>query len=81
MYKRQVLYNLVESICIGTTLLIPFMPETAERIFAQLGTAARAYETLETFGLYPNGSKVTEKPEILCARIDVKEMEAKIAEV
>ena len=76
-----VLYNLVESICIGTTLLIPFMPETAERIFAQLGTAARAYETLETFGLYPNGSKVTEKPEILFARIDVKEMEAKIAEV
>ena len=76
-----VLYNLVESICIGTTLLIPFMPETAERIFAQLGTAARAYETLESFGLYPNGSKVTEKPEILFARIDVKEMEAKIAEV
>ena len=76
-----VLYNLVESICIGTTLLIHFMPETAERIFAQLGTAARAYETLETFGLYPNGSKVTEKPEILFARIDVKEMEAKIAEV
>ena len=76
-----VLYNLVESICIGTTLLIPFMPETAERIFAQLGTAARAYETLETFGLYPNGNKVTEKPEILFARIDVKEMEAKIAEV
>lgn len=76
-----VLYNLVESICIGTTLLIPFMPETAERIFAQLGTAARAYETLESFGLYPNGNKVTEKPEILFARIDAKEMEAKIAEV
>ena len=76
-----VLYNLVESICIGTTLLIPFMPETAERIFAQLGTAARAYETLESFGLYPNGGKVTEKPEILFARIDAKEMEAKIAEV
>ena len=76
-----VLYNLVESICIGTTLLIPFMPETAERIFAQLGTAARAYETLESFGLYPNGNMVTEKPEILFARIDAKEMEAKIAEV
>ena len=76
-----VLYNLVESICIGTTLLIPFMPETAERIFAQLGTAARAYETLESFGLYPNGNKVTEKPEILFARIDATEMEAKIAEV
>ncbi|MFR4374009.1 MAG: methionine--tRNA ligase [Acutalibacteraceae bacterium] len=76
-----VLYNLVESICIGTTLLIPFMPETAERIFAQLGTASRAYETLESFGLYPNGNKVTEKPEILFARIDAKEMEAKIAEV
>ncbi len=76
-----VLYNLVESICIGTTLLIPFMPKTAERIFAQLGTAARAYETLESFGLYPNGGKVTEKPEILFARIDAKEMEAKIAEV
>lgn len=76
-----VLYNLVESICIGTTLLAPFMPETADRILAQLNAPARGYETLESFGLYPNGAKVTEKPEILFARIDAKEMEAKIAEV
>ena len=76
-----VLYNLVESICIGTTLLAPFMPETADKIFAQLGAKARAFDTLDQFGLYPNGGKVTEKPEILFARIDAKEMEVKIAAV
>ena len=76
-----VLYNLVESICIGTTLLIPFMPGTTEKIFAQLGTTARELSDLDHFGLYPNGNKVTEKPEILFARIDAKEMAEKIAAV
>ncbi len=71
---QTVLYNLIESICIGTSLLAPFMPETATKIFAQLNTKERAMEELATFGLYPNGTKVTEKPEILFARLDVKEV-------
>ena len=76
-----VLYNLVESITIGAALLTPFMPDTAEKIVAQLGTTLRAYDTLDTFGVYPNGGKVTDKPEILFARIDPKEMSEKIAAV
>ena len=76
-----VLYNLVESITIGAALLTPFMPDTAEKIVAQLGTTLRAYDTLDTFGVYPNGGKVTDKPEILFARIDPKEMDEKIAAV
>ena len=71
---QTVLYNLIESICIGTSLLAPFMPETATKIFAQLNTKERAIDELATFGLYPNGTKVTEKPEILFARLDVKEV-------
>ena len=65
-----VLYNLVESITIGAALLTPFMPDTAEKIVAQLGTTLRAYDTLDTFGVYPNGGKVTDKPEILFARTE-----------
>ncbi|MBP3704117.1 MAG: methionine--tRNA ligase [Clostridia bacterium] len=76
-----VLYNLVESITIGASLLIPFMPDTAEKICAQLNTTTRELSELSAFGLYPNGNKVTEKPEILFARIDPKEMEVRIAEV
>ena len=69
-----VLYNLIESITIGASLLEPFMPETAQKIYAQLGTSARDYEDLDRFGLYPNGNKVTEKPEILFARLDMAEV-------
>ncbi len=76
-----VLYNLVEAISVGAELLTPFMPETAEKILAQLGAEPRGWEKLNVFGLYGNGGKVTEKPEILFARIDVKEMEAKIGEI
>ena len=72
-----VLYNLVEGIVIGASLLEPFMPETAARIAAQLNTQLRALEDLDKFGLYPNGSKVTDKPEILFARLDMKEVAAK----
>ena len=72
-----VLYNLVESITIGASLLAPFMPETAEKVVAQLSTKIRDFETLETFGLYENGTKVTEKPEILFARLDMAEIVAK----
>lgn len=73
-----VLYNLVEGIYIGTTLLEPFMPETAQRILRQLQVDARGMDTLETFGLYPSGGRVTSQPEILFARLDIKEVLQKI---
>ena len=76
-----VLYNLVEGICIGASLLEPYMPETAERIAAQLNTKLRDFDQLETFGLYESGSKVTDKPEILFARLDMKEVEKKDQEM
>ena len=69
-----VLYNLVESIVIGASLLEPFMPKTAEKIAAQLNTALRGFDELKEFGKYPSGNQVTEKPEILFARLDVKEV-------
>ena len=76
-----VLYNLVEGICIGATLLKSFMPETTERILAQLSAEDRTLEDLNTFGLYPSGNKVTEKPEILFARLDLKEVMEKVVEL
>ena len=69
-----VLYNLVEGIMIGTSLLEPFMPETAQKIAAQLNADIRGFEELNVFGKYVSGTKVTEKPEILFARLDVKEV-------
>ena len=76
-----VLYNLVEGITMGATLLEAFMPETTERILAQLNAEKRTLEDLKTFGLYPSGNKVTEKPEILFARLDLKEVLAKVEEL
>ena len=73
-----VLYNLTEAITMGASLLYSFMPETAEKILAQLKTEKRTLEQMETFGLYPSGNKVTEKPEILFARMDIKEVMAKV---
>ena len=73
-----VLYNLVEGICIGATLLESFMPETTQRILSQLNAEGRTLEDLTTFGLYPSGNKVTEKPEILFARLDLKEVMEKV---
>lgn len=75
-----VLYNLVEGICIGATLLEPFMPETTKRILAQLNAPARTMEEISTFGGYPSGNKVVEKPEILFARLDIKEVLEKVEE-
>lgn len=74
----EVLYNLVEGICIGASLLESFMPETTEKILSQLNASKRTYEELDTFGSYPSGNKVTEKPEILFARLDVKEVMEKV---
>ncbi len=72
-----VLYNLVESILIGASLLEPFMPETAQKIAGQLNGELRGFDRLGEFGLYPSGNQVTEKPEILFARLDVKEVTEK----
>ena len=74
-----VLYNLVESITIGAVLLKSFMPETAEKILEQLNAKDRTLEEASMFGLYESGTKVTEKPEILFARLDVKEVLEKVA--
>ena len=71
-----VLYNLVEGIVIGASLLDSFMPETAGRIVKQLNTSLREFADLETFGLYESGTKVTDTPEILFARLDLKEVAA-----
>ena len=76
-----VLYNLVEGITIGAALLEAFMPETTERILAQLNAEKRSFESLDTFGLYPSGNNVVEKPEILFARLDLKEVMAKVEEL
>ncbi len=69
-----VLYHLVESIVVGASVLEPFMPGTAGKITCQLNTQVRGFEELKTFGLYPSGNQVTGKPEILFARLDVKEV-------
>ncbi len=76
-----VLYNLVEGISIGANLLRSFMPETTDRILSQLNCEKRDYETLNQFGLYPSGNKVTDAPEILFARFDEAEVLAKVAEL
>ena len=76
-----VLYNLVESICIGAELLKSFMPETSAKILAQLNGKERGFENLAAFGLYESGTKVIEKPEILFARLDLEEVQKKVAEL
>ncbi|MDR2045315.1 MAG: methionine--tRNA ligase [Clostridium sp.] len=73
-----VLYNLTEGILIGASVLQPFMPDTAKRVAGQLNAALRGFEELESFGLYPQGGRVTEKPEILFARLDIKDLSARL---
>ena len=75
---ETVLYNLVEGISIGATLLSAHMPETADKILAQLNAPKRELSDLGTFGLYPSGNRVIEKPEILFARLDVNEVLEKV---
>ena len=77
----EVLYNLTEAITIGASLLHSFLPETAEKIVAQLSTSLRDFDVLDQFGLYESGTKVTETPEILFARLDSKEVMPKIEEI
>ncbi|MCD8153939.1 MAG: methionine--tRNA ligase [Clostridiales bacterium] len=73
-----VLYNLVEGIVIGASLLRAFMPDTTDRILAQLNVVERPLSQMDSFGLYPSGNKVTARPEILFARLDVKEVLARV---
>ena len=76
-----VLYNLLESITIGASLLESFMPDTTDRILAQIGATKRPLEEMDHFGGYVNGTKVTEKPEILFARLDMDEVKVKAEEI
>lgn len=76
-----VLYNLIEGINIGASLLEPFMPETSKKVLEQINGTARAFDDMTEFGKYSSGNKVTEKPEILFARMDVKEIMEKVEEI
>ncbi len=77
----EVLYNLVEGITTGASLLRPYMPETSDRILAQINSELRDYDDLDEFGLRPSGEKVVEKPEILFVRLDLKEILVKAEEL
>ena len=77
----EVLYNLVESITIGASLLHPYLPETAEKIVAQLNTSLRDFDDLDKFGLYPNGNKVVEKPEMLFARLKAEDIMPEVEKI
>ena len=73
-----VLYNLIDGIMTGASMLAPFMPDTAEKIAAQLCAPLRSYEQLDEYGIYPEGNKVTEKPEILFARLKLEDVMAEV---
>lgn len=75
-----VLYHLVESISIGATLLKPFMPETSEKILGQLGVVEREFDSMDTYGQVPDGTRVTETPEILFTRLELDKVLAKVEE-
>lgn len=77
----EVLYNLTESITIGASLLLAFLPDTAKKIVEQLNTQIRDFDVLDQFGLYPSGNKVTDTPEILFARLDAKDVMPKVLEI
>ncbi|MCR4807926.1 MAG: methionine--tRNA ligase [Lachnospiraceae bacterium] len=77
----EVMYNLVESICVGANLLMPFMPDTAEKILMQLHGTVRDYDLLDQYGLTASGTKVTDKPEILFARLDVNEIMEEVEKI
>ena len=77
----EVLYNLVNSINIGATLLKSFMPETSEKILNQINAKEIPFDELDQFGAYVSGTKVTDKPEILFARLDINEVRARVNEL
>lgn len=73
-----VLYNLIEAIRFAAIALEPYMPSTSTKILDQINTDQRNFLDLNTFGLYQEGTKVTEKPQQLFARLDPKEVEKKV---
>ncbi len=75
---KEVLYNLTESIAMGASLLIPFLPDTGAKILSELNADPRPFDALDDFGLYPSGNRVAQKPEILFARLDLKEVLDKV---
>ena len=78
---KEVMYNLTECIAMATSMLYPFMPETAKIALEQLNVGIRDYATLGEFGLYPDGNKVTEDPATLFARLDANEVNKKAEEI
>ena len=76
----QVLYNLTEGICIGASLLAPFMPETSEKILSQMNSKARTIDELHEFGKFVSGTKVAENPEALFIRLDPKKILEQVKE-
>ena len=72
-----VLYNLTETIVIGSSMLTCFMPTLAEKVIAQCSTVCRDFNDLDKFGLLANGTKTAENPETLFERLDVKEVTEK----
>ena len=75
---KEVLYNLTESIAMGASLLVPFLPDTGAKILSELNADPRPFDALDDFGLYPSGNRVAQKPEILFARLDLKEVLDKV---
>ena len=73
-----VLYNLMEGIRMAAVALAAYLPDTSARILDMLGTQERDYLKLDQFGLLETGGKVVEKPEILFARVDIKELMEKV---
>ena len=73
-----VLYNLIEAIRFSAVMLYPYMPSTSTKILDQINTDQRDFESLKEFGKYANGTKVVEKPEMLFARLDPKEVSKKV---
>ena len=76
---KEVLYNLTEGISIGASLLQPFLPETSDKILAQIGDTCRMVDELNEFGKYPSGTKVTDNPETLFERRDVAKVLEEVA--
>ncbi|MCR4651691.1 MAG: methionine--tRNA ligase [Lachnospiraceae bacterium] len=77
----EVLYNLTESIAIGSNLLIPYMPDVASKILEEIGEKERDYDDLDKFGLFESGAKVTASPEVLFARLKSEDIMVKVAAI
>ena len=73
-----VLYNLTEAIAIGASLLESFMPDTSKKILEEINAEKRDLDSMDSFGLYADKTKVAKEPQILFARLDAKEVLEKV---